>query len=345
MLEEDGDRLRFRHDLIRDAVYDDMPISVRRGLHREAGQRLAGAGAPLQQIAEQLSRGATQGDAEAIRWLTTAARAAADRSPEVSVALLQRALELTEPTDPGRDQLRLEVATCQMFAGQGADAVDGCRALLDIGHDAAVQASARVCLGHALLAAGQPYAALEELRQAGSGGYLPAADAADADAWAGLASLFVGDLEGAAALADRARTAALASGNSVAVSVAINVRACICQVATDLRGALDAVDEAIRLADASPGRAGHRYPLYLVAATCSSTSTRSTRRRSLDLGRRACEEFGVRWPLASHQTLGGLQSFITVTGTTRRWPSRPASNWPPRPESGRARSSVGRSSR
>ena len=61
VLEEDGERLRFRHDLIRDAVYDDMPISVRRGLHREAGQRLAGAGAPLQQVAEQLSRGANTG--------------------------------------------------------------------------------------------------------------------------------------------------------------------------------------------------------------------------------------------------------------------------------------------
>ncbi len=312
VLEEDGDRLRFRHDLIRDAVYDDMPISVRRGLHREAGQRLAGAGAPLQQIAEQLSRGATQGDAEAIRWLTTAGRAATDRSPEVSVALLQRALELTDPTDPRRDQMRLEVATCQMFAGQGVDAVDGCRALLDIGHDAAVRASARVCLGHAPLAAGQPYAALEELRQAGSGGYLPAADAADADAWAGLASLFVGDLEGAAALADRARTTALAAGNSVAVSVAINVRACICQVVTDLRGALEAVDEAIRLADASPGRAGHRYPLYLSRGhVLIDLDEVDEARRSLDLGRRACEEFGVRWPLASHQTLGGLQSFIT----------------------------------
>ncbi len=131
-------------------------------------------------------------------------------------------------------------------------------------------------------------------------------------ACAGLASLFVGDLEGAAALAERARTTALAAGNSVAVSVAINVRVCICQVAMDLRGALDAVDEAIRLADASPGRAGHRYPLYLSRGhVLIDLDEVDEARRSLDLGRRACEEFGVRLPLASHQTLGGLQSFIT----------------------------------
>ena len=34
---DDGDRLRFRHDLIRAALYEDLPLSVRRGLHREAG--------------------------------------------------------------------------------------------------------------------------------------------------------------------------------------------------------------------------------------------------------------------------------------------------------------------
>ena len=36
---DDGTRLRFRHDLIRDALYEDLPGSVRLGLHREAGQR------------------------------------------------------------------------------------------------------------------------------------------------------------------------------------------------------------------------------------------------------------------------------------------------------------------
>lgn len=61
VLADDGDRLRFRHDLIRDAIYEDLPLSVRRGLHREAGQRLARAGAPSIQVAEHLARGAGPG--------------------------------------------------------------------------------------------------------------------------------------------------------------------------------------------------------------------------------------------------------------------------------------------
>jgi predicted ATPase len=58
VLEDDGDRLRFRHDLIRDAIYEDLPLTVGRGLHREAGQRLAQTAAPPLQVAEQLARGA-----------------------------------------------------------------------------------------------------------------------------------------------------------------------------------------------------------------------------------------------------------------------------------------------
>src|SRR5262249_54555565 len=33
VLEDDGARLRFRHDLIRDAIYEDLPGSVRGALH------------------------------------------------------------------------------------------------------------------------------------------------------------------------------------------------------------------------------------------------------------------------------------------------------------------------
>ena len=62
VLEDDGDRLRFRHDLIRDSIYEDLAGSVRRALHREAGQRLAQAGAPALQVAEHLARGAAPGE-------------------------------------------------------------------------------------------------------------------------------------------------------------------------------------------------------------------------------------------------------------------------------------------
>src|ERR1700685_816094 len=94
VLQEYGVVIRFRHDLIRDAIYEDLPLSVRRGLHREAGQRLAQTGAPALQVAEHLGRGAGQGDAEAIGWLTRAALEASSGSPDIAAALLERAAGL-----------------------------------------------------------------------------------------------------------------------------------------------------------------------------------------------------------------------------------------------------------
>lgn len=51
VLIDDDDRVRFRHDLIHDAVYEDLPHSVRVGLHREAGQRLARSSASAARVA------------------------------------------------------------------------------------------------------------------------------------------------------------------------------------------------------------------------------------------------------------------------------------------------------
>jgi predicted ATPase len=104
VLADDDTRLRFRHDLIRDAIYEDLPGSVRLALHREAGQRLADAGAPAAQVAEHLARGAIPGDVSAIEWLARAAREAASRSPDVAADLLGRAITLMDPTDPARDR-------------------------------------------------------------------------------------------------------------------------------------------------------------------------------------------------------------------------------------------------
>jgi len=111
VLADDGGRLRFRHDLIRDAIYENQLGSIRQGLHREAGQRLAQAGAPSRQVAEQLARGAGPGDAEAITWLTRAAREAAARSPDAAAELMGRVAELMPPADPGRDKALAERAS------------------------------------------------------------------------------------------------------------------------------------------------------------------------------------------------------------------------------------------
>ena len=57
VLTDSGNGLAFRHPLIREALYAEMPASVRAAWHRDAGHALAAAGAPPERVARQLLRG------------------------------------------------------------------------------------------------------------------------------------------------------------------------------------------------------------------------------------------------------------------------------------------------
>ena len=220
-MEDDGARLRFRHELIRDAIYEDLAGSVRRALHREAGQRLAQAGAPALQVAEHLARGAAPGDTEAVTWLARAARQAAPRSPDVAADLLGRAAGLMAPGDPGRDRLLAERASSlpvgrayrrrrnglPLAARPGPGPIPG-------GHGPGMP-RARPAGG------GRARDGLRELERACQSPVLTGPERAGAQAWASFARLRLADLDGAAAAAGEARAAAVAARDHVATSIAM----------------------------------------------------------------------------------------------------------------------------
>ena len=302
VLEDDGARLRFRHDLIRDAIYEDLPAAIRRGLHREAGQRLARAGAPSLQVAEHLARGAGQGDTEAISWLARAAREAEARSPDVAADLMGRAVGLMSAADPGRDRLLADQAGSLMLAGRIPDAAAACRELLDRHHDPAADGPVRISLGHALLAQGQLHDALQQLERAGQSPALSDAERGAAQAWAGFARISLGDLDGAAALAEQARSAVASVGDHQTTSIVMSTEARISESRGHLQEALEIAEEAVRRADQSPGRLGHRFPVCVTRGRILIELDRPQEARSaLGAGLRICEELGVRWALATHQ--------------------------------------------
>jgi DNA-binding CsgD family transcriptional regulator len=317
VLADDGTRLRFRHDLIRDAIYDDLPGSIRNALHREAGQRLAAAGAPALQVAEHLARsvgpggagqgGAGPGDAEAAGWLARAARQAAATSPDVAAGLLDRAIGLTPPAGPGRDRLLAERADALMLAGRVPSALAACRDLLGRPHDPDVDGQVQVCLAHALLAQGQVRDARDELERACRSPGLPAAARAAAQAWAGFARISLGDLDGAAAsaaaaAAEAGRDGAAAAGDHLVTSITMSTMARVAESRGQLREALGIADEAVRRADVSPGRLGHRFPVCVTRGRLLIELDRLAEARSvLSDGLRICEELGVRWAAATHQ--------------------------------------------
>ena len=99
VLAESRHGLGFRHPLIRAALYEERPASVRAAWHRAAGRALAEAGAPTDRVARQLLRAAdgSGGPAEPaddwmLDWLTQNADLLVGQAPGVAAELLTQAV-------------------------------------------------------------------------------------------------------------------------------------------------------------------------------------------------------------------------------------------------------------
>ncbi|MFA9429329.1 BTAD domain-containing putative transcriptional regulator [Egicoccus sp. AB-alg2] len=100
----DRDDLGFAHPLVRDAVYDDLPLGDRQLLHEHAAEILQRRGGGVEQVAAHLLRAPRRGRADRVASLREAGRTALRRgAPDSAVELLRRALaesgEGPEPVD------------------------------------------------------------------------------------------------------------------------------------------------------------------------------------------------------------------------------------------------------
>src|SRR5215467_336613 len=128
VLAESGTGLRFRHPLIRAALYEEMPLPVRAAWHRAAGRALAEAGAPADQVARQLLRavdgpgGATGPlDEWMLSWLSGVAGLLVGQAPQVAVELLRRAVA-TSADSAQHDLLVVRLADALYRVGDAAEA-------------------------------------------------------------------------------------------------------------------------------------------------------------------------------------------------------------------------------
>ena len=104
LLVEDGDQLRFRHDLLREATRQSLPQSLRRAIERQSASIMLSMGAAPAEVATQLARSAEPGDKEAIDALRQAAQTVSQSDASAAADLSKRALELmpSEDAEHGR---------------------------------------------------------------------------------------------------------------------------------------------------------------------------------------------------------------------------------------------------
>jgi DNA-binding CsgD family transcriptional regulator len=99
LLVEDGEQLRFRHDLLREATRQSLPQSLRRAMERQSASIMLSMGAAPAEVATQLVRSAEPGDREAIDALRAAAQSVGHSDASAAADLSQRALELLAADD------------------------------------------------------------------------------------------------------------------------------------------------------------------------------------------------------------------------------------------------------
>ncbi|POX46723.1 LuxR family transcriptional regulator [Streptomyces sp. Ru72] len=123
LLDDDGDQLVFRHDLLRQAVYVDIPPSARKALHRQAAHRLVTTGHQPIDAVSHILRSAQPGDEEAVALLRRAADDVLPVTPGLAADLMTRALELVPATRPLRFDVGEQAIMCLTRAGRNREAL------------------------------------------------------------------------------------------------------------------------------------------------------------------------------------------------------------------------------
>jgi len=127
-------RFRFRHPIVRRAVYDATPGGWQIGAHARAADALAEAGAPARDLAHHIERSASVGDERAIALLVDAAREAAPRAPATAGRWLLAAADLLPPGSDRHRRAGLlgEAASALNSAGAYEDSFASAREALSL---------------------------------------------------------------------------------------------------------------------------------------------------------------------------------------------------------------------
>ena len=122
LLVEDGEQLRFRHDLLREATRQSLPQSIRRAMERQSASIMLSLGAAPAEVATQLARSAEPGDREATSALRQAAQSVGHTDASAAADLSKRALELLPAQDPEHGLLVAETVELLNRASRYAEA-------------------------------------------------------------------------------------------------------------------------------------------------------------------------------------------------------------------------------
>ncbi|MEU6162740.1 helix-turn-helix transcriptional regulator [Streptomyces tanashiensis] len=271
LLAESGDRLAFRHDLVREAVEAGLPLPLRQALSRQA------AGLPPGRVPPDATEAgsAAPGDTAEADRLRTEAAELAGTAPGTAAERSLKALELTAADAPERPRVVAETIPLLWQTGRAAQACElGATALAAVGLGPEDEALIRLAL--ARLAVQFDFS--EAVRQARAGAALPGISLTARGRL--LAMLAVGlSMSGEHAAAEQvaaqAWEAAAAAGDRTAEATLTTVRSAVSFHRMDLAEAFRQAERSAALADALGVSTSLWVPEALWHALLSNTTGRT----------------------------------------------------------------------
>jgi DNA-binding CsgD family transcriptional regulator/tetratricopeptide (TPR) repeat protein len=299
-LDGEGDRFVFRHDLLREAVYLDIPSPTRVATHRRIADMLARRGHDPAAVAAHMALGASPGDEAAVRWLASTAERVRRAAPSSALALVDRALELS--SDDQETQKALQRARLDLLIqlGRGEEAATLARTLL------AMFGAELPTIDRADLA-GRAAGLLVLQRRADEGvAVLDEAIRVTTDEHAlarllaqrAMARVTVTDIDGATRDADQAIQQCEKSGDAVGLTIALAVAGRVNTFAHDYRSGLEPGLRAVLVAEQEPSGEAHLHlPCFHYALSALDVDDLPTATRAVRRGRAAADRLGHAYAL------------------------------------------------
>lgn len=254
-----GGWLGFRHGLIRQALYEQIPVSVRDALHVQAARALARAGAPAERVAAQLAAAPEVGGDWAWQWLADAAGTLAHRTPQVAAQLLRRALACLPETDHRREVLETGLVTAAFMLTEQEELERIARPLLERTADADRAAEVSWLLGIALARAGRPAEGALIADMALARPYVSQLWQARLRACQAIGLAETAEADRAAEVARQALAGAERTGDQLAAGYAL--RAMSCMAHRQLEPGLEHIERALEMTGEDPRAADVRLLL------------------------------------------------------------------------------------
>lgn len=301
LLIEAGEDLRFRHDLIRDAVYTQMPNVLRTVAHRQLADVLARRNAAPALVASHLLLGGGH-DGDTVALLRSAAAQTAPIAPESTLAFLDRARELVDAsTESWRviERARLEALTA---AGRLGEAETVAHRLL--GGSMAIEGGELYArLAGLALISGDSAKSKEYIERAIENAATNA-DRAHFLGAAAVASATAGEFTEAWTLANEAIACGEAEGEFIGSSIGAALIARMSTYTNEIDEGLALGARAVALADRDPTGTAHAWvPALHYGMTALDVDRLAVAEEMVALGRGHAATHHMAWALPLYGTL------------------------------------------